>query len=97
MNDSASSPLFCDRCLRGLTPGAGDFYQVRIEAIADPTPPILEPTELNAQELRREIDSLVHDMEELSAREAMDQVHRAVTIHLCLRCYRRWIENPSGP
>ena len=96
MNDADDSPLFCDRCLRGLLPGSGDFYQVTIEAVADPAPPILEPTELNAQELRRELDSLVHDMEELSAREAMDQVHRAVTIHLCRRCYARWIENPAG-
>lgn len=93
MNDT---PLFCDRCLRGLTPGVGDFYEVRIEAVADPTPPTLEPSELSSQQFRHELDSLVHDMEELSAREAMDQVHRLVTIHLCRRCYRKWIENPAG-
>jgi hypothetical protein len=32
-------PLLCDRCGVELTPGKGDFYVVRIEAVADPTPP----------------------------------------------------------
>lgn len=34
-----SSPLLCARCGAELTPGTGDFYVVRIEALADPTPP----------------------------------------------------------
>lgn len=32
-------PLCCDRCAAELTPGEGSFYVVRIEALADPTPP----------------------------------------------------------
>jgi hypothetical protein len=32
------SPLLCARCGVELTPGKGDFYVVRIEAVADPTP-----------------------------------------------------------
>jgi hypothetical protein len=30
-------PLFCDCCTRTLTSGKGEFYMIRIEAVADPT------------------------------------------------------------
>jgi hypothetical protein len=32
----------------------------------------------------------------LSAQEAMDQVYRRLTIHLCATCFRSWIESPAG-
>ena len=54
--------LLCARCAAELRPGAGNFYRVTIEAVADPWPPTL--TEEN--------------------------------LDLCGRCYRRWIENPTG-
>ncbi len=39
---TVTAPLFCARCARELQPGAGDFFQVTIEAIADPFPPKIE-------------------------------------------------------
>jgi hypothetical protein len=90
-----SSPLFCARCAAELQPGAGDFYRIHIEAVADPSPPIL-PSELSAPDLRQEIDELLARMEGLSEREAMDQVYRRLTLYLCTPCYRQWIENPTG-
>jgi hypothetical protein len=92
-NDEA--PLFCDRCVRELTPGQGDFYVVKIEAIADPTPPVFQDRDLE-RDLRGEINKLVAELEDLSERESMDQVCRRVTIFLCGDCYRKWIENPAG-
>ena len=89
-------PLFCDRCMAELHPGQGDFFVVTIDAIADPAPP-----EFTDEDLQRdpwqEIQRLLADAAELSAREAMDQVHRRVTIFLCNPCYQRWIENPAAP
>ncbi len=89
------APLFCARCALELHPGRGHFYQVHIEAIADPTPPIL-PAEETAADLRRQIEQLIAQMADVSAQEAMDQVYRRLTLHLCTPCYRRWIENPTG-
>ena len=89
------SPLFCDRCVRELTPGKGDFYVIQIEAVADPTPPTFDEHDL-PRDLKGEINKLVGQLEELSERESMDQVHRRVTIYLCGPCYREWIENPAG-
>ena len=88
-------PLFCDRCLVELTPGKGDFYVIRIEAVADPSPPILSDEDLS-KDTRREIDRLIAQMQGLSEQELIDQVYRCVTLSLCSSCYAEWIENPTG-
>ena len=88
------SPLFCDRCVRQLTPGKGDFYVVNIEAYADPTPPVFDEEHVG-HDLRLEINQLVAKLHDVSERESLDQVYRRVTIYLCGSCYRSWIENPA--
>ena len=87
--------MFCDRCMTELRPGEGNFYVVKIEAVADPTPSI-EADESSAAELREQIEMLIAQMQDLSERELVDQVYRRVTIFLCNRCYPHWIENPAG-
>jgi len=89
------SPLSCDRCAAELHPGKGEFYVVKIEAIADPTPPEFTEDDLR-RDHRREFEQLLAQVQELSEREAMDQVFRRLTIFLCNRCYKEWIENPTG-
>jgi len=91
------SQVLCHRCGRGLIPGQGDFYVVRIEAYADPTPPTIEDADL-AGDPRAALHELVETLwqGEQSEQEWMDQVHRQLTLHLCRPCYRRWIENPTG-
>ena len=87
--------LLCHRCGVELHPGRGDFYLVKIEALADPTPPDLSDS-LPPGEISREIDRLIDQMRDMTERELMDQVFRRLTIHLCLPCYRKWIEDPAG-
>ena len=88
-----ATPVFCDRCGTELRPGSGDYYVVKIEAVADPAPPtFLEPE----QNMRQEIERLLARMQDLSEQEAMDQVYRRLILYLCGPCYRRWIENPTG-
>jgi len=91
----STSPLFCARCSLELHPGSGDFFLITIEAVADPSPPALSPDE-SASAIRRRINQLIDDLRDVSEREAMDQVHRRLVIHLCNRCYQGWIENPAG-
>jgi len=88
-------PIFCARCARELHPGAGNFYVVTIEAVADPTPPNVSAEEL-AADLRKRIEELIQQMKDLSAQEAMEQIYRRLVLHLCGTCYRQWIENPTG-
>jgi hypothetical protein len=86
--------LFCARCAAELQIGGGHSYQVTIEVVADPAPPVItaEPPD----ELRGRIAELLDEMESLSEREALDQVYRRLILHLCGRCYVKWIENPRG-
>ena len=86
--------LFCHRCGCSLEPGEGNFYVVRIEAFADPTPPSLD-LDQEGFDPGEEIDRLIEQMKDMSEQELMDQVHRRVTIHLCGPCYRQWIEDPA--
>ena len=91
------SHLFCHRCGAHLKPGQGDFYVVRIEAFADPTPEAISLSEANGQsDPGEEIDRLIEVMRDMSERELMDQVYRRMTLHLCGACYRDWIERPAG-
>ncbi|NUQ64511.1 MAG: hypothetical protein HUU20_18760 [Pirellulales bacterium] len=96
MNDSDlrdDSPLFCARCRVDLARGTGNFYVVRIEAIADPSPPRFSEEDLN-RDPRAEIERLIEQMRDLSERELVDQVYRRLVLHLCGPCYRQWIEDP---
>ena len=88
-----SAPVFCDRCGTELRPGTGNFYVVKIEAVADPAPPTMPEPDID---LRQEIERLLARMRELSAQEAMDQVYRRVVLYLCRPCYADWIEKPVG-
>ncbi len=40
------SQLRCDRCSKEVHPGRGDYYLVRIDAVADPQPPIITEEDL---------------------------------------------------
>ena len=89
-----SGPVCCHRCGAELRPGDGNFYLVRIEAVADPTPPSFSEEDLR-RDLTAEIERLLEQMRDLSAQEAMDQVYRRLMLYLCGPCYRHWIEDPT--
>jgi hypothetical protein len=88
--------VLCNRCLKELTPGGGEFFVVRVEAVADPTPPVIGPEDLD-RDVGREINDLFGRLAGLSEQEANDQVYRKLIFHLCNVCFREWIEDPCGP
>lgn len=88
-----STSLLCARCGAELTPGKGNFYVVRIEALADPSPPNFSEDDLT-RDPKAEIERLIEQMRELSERELLDQVYRRLVLYLCGPCYRQWIEEP---
>lgn len=95
MSADELSPLFCDRCVRELTPGKGNFYVIKIEAVADPTPPCFTEEDLEA-DIQGEMRALMDELHGLSQREVIAQVHARLNIYLCTPCYQQWIENPTG-
>ncbi len=95
MNTTETTNRHCVATAAGLIlkPGEGSFYLVRIEAMADPTPPSFSEADLH-RDFKAEIRRLLRQMRDLSEREAMDQVYRRLILYLCNPCYRQWIENP---
>jgi hypothetical protein len=91
--EPAQPSLLCARCGAELTPGKGNFYLVRIEALAGPTPPSFSEEDLK-RDPRAEIERLINRTKELSEQELLDQVYRRLVLYLCAPCYRRWIEEP---
>lgn len=95
MVDSSNLPFLCHKCGAELHPGRGDFYQVKIEAVADPFPPVITEEELR-RDHASEMARLLEAAGGLSEQEALDQIYRRLTIYLCNPCYREWIEKPTG-
>ncbi|MHC4444819.1 MAG: hypothetical protein ACYTBZ_13615 [Planctomycetota bacterium] len=88
-------PQLCHRCGAELESGRGQFYVIRIEAFADPSPLNITSEDLQG-DIQGEIDRLMKELGEQSEQEIMDQVYRKMYIYLCYPCYREWIENPAG-
>ena len=78
---------FCARCAAELHPGSGDFYVVKIEAVADPTPPVFSAEDL-AERPHGEIERVLAQAQQLSEQELVDQVYRRLILYLCGLCYR---------
>jgi hypothetical protein len=92
---SPSAILSCRRCFANLQPGNGSFYDVCIQAVADPTPADISAEDLVA-DVRKQIERVLAQFEGTSEEDAMAQVYRRLTFRLCAACFRWWIENPLG-
>lgn len=84
----------CERCLTEVPEGKGEFFEVRVEAVADPTPPVLESEEL--EDLRSQYAELIEQLKNVSALEANNQVYRRRVWSLCNACLEAWLEDPFG-
>lgn len=92
--DTSAQELLCHRCGCALTPGEGNFYVVRIDAVCDPSPPTFDSNE-SITDIAADWERLLDQMRGLSERELMDQVYRRLTLHLCGPCYAAWIDDPT--
>ena len=86
----------CARCSTVLQPGKDNFFEVRIEAVADRGTPDLNDLVDDDTDPQQAYLDLVRKLEDVSAQEATDQIARTLAIHLCEHCYLVWIENPCG-
>lgn len=90
-------PFVCDRCGREVAPGEAEFFSVRVEAFADPTPPEITEADLR-RDHRREMEALIDRLRDVSEREALEQVYRRRNLILCNRCCDEWFAQlPAHP
>jgi hypothetical protein len=85
--------LRCKRCSKEIYPGRGDYYLVRIDAVADPQPPIITQEDLD-QDAGAEIERLIRRIKGMDEQQLERQVFRQNVIYMCVSCFNRWIENP---
>ena len=62
------SQLQCKCCSKEVHPGRGDYYLVRIDAVADPQPPIITQEDLD-QDIGAEIERLIRRMKSMSEQQ----------------------------
>ena len=84
--------LSCKRCSKEVHPGRGDYYLVRIAAVADPHPSIITQEDLD-QDTGAEIERLIRRMKSMSEQQLERRVFRQKAIYLCVPCFNRWIED----
>lgn len=93
----ADAPELCDRCLKELISGRGEFYEIKIDAKVDSAPPILDsPSDLSKQDMDEQWGKVIKQLESISQVDAENQVHCRRRILLCGPCFQIWIENPAG-
>lgn len=85
--------FFCAKCLAGLVPGSGEFFEVRIQAVVDPYPPAID---LHDQSTGEKLSETLAKSSLLSEAELHEQGMLARTIHLCVGCFPAWIESSTG-
>jgi hypothetical protein len=88
-------PLMCDGCRAELHPGQGDYYVVKISAVADPCPPRFSEEDL-AKDIEAEVRQVIEQLELCTPREAREQVFRQLELNLCLACLERWFDDPTA-
>ncbi|WP_143543831.1 hypothetical protein [Rhodopirellula sp. MGV] len=87
----------CDRCLKELYQGRGEFYEIDINAKVDSSPPILDaPNSLSLEEIELEWGKVIQQLESTPRVDAENQVHCRRRMLLCSPCFQAWIENPAG-
>jgi hypothetical protein len=87
----------CDRCLKELFGGRGEFYEVTIDARVDSSPPILDtPRKLTLEEMNEQWGKVIQQLESTPQVDAENQVHCRRRLLLCASCFHDWIDSPAG-
>lgn len=89
-----SALVACDLCSRSIEVQAR--YIVRMDVFADPGMPPITDEQLAATDHERILSQLIAQIEQLSADELQDQVHRRFEFSLCPSCHRQFLSNPLG-
>jgi len=88
----AVEPHFCAGCQKHLNYGTGEFFEVTISAVVDPSGVTLEPTDLDS--IRKEMEKTFEALNLQSKVEAEESVMCRRVLSVCIHCFQRWIEDP---
>ena len=84
----------CALCQRPIAHGSG--YCVRIEVYADPHLAPMTTEEIEGSNFSATLSELTRQMQNMTAEELQDGVHRRFEYQLCSVCHKRYLANPLG-
>jgi ribosomal protein L40E len=91
---TAHTRVICDRCGRAVPRHA--HYRVRIEVVADPSPPELTQEDLDETDFDWTMAQLLDEMKHATADELEDAVARSFEFRICRSCQLRLLRDPLG-
>ena len=84
----------CDLCHRTLP--AHESFVLKMDLYADPSMPELTSEEIAAADFDEALSDVLDQVQQMTADELQDGVHRHFEFRLCPVCHRRFLNNPLG-
>jgi len=84
--------VICDRCGRAVPRHA--HYRVRIDVVADPSPPDLTHEDLEEADLAWTLAQLQDDLKHATAADLEDAIAKQFEFRICRPCQLRFIRDP---
>ena len=91
---AAHTRVICDRCGRAIPREA--HYRVRIDVVADPSPPTMTQDDVEEADFDRTLAQLLDEMKGATAEELEGAVARTFEFRICRPCQLRFTRNPLG-
>ena len=88
------STVRCDLCARDLP--AHESFVVKMDVFADPSMPETSSDEIEAADFDKTLSAVLEQVQDMTADELQDGVHRHFEFRLCPGCHRRFLANPLG-
>jgi hypothetical protein len=84
----------CELCDRTLA--LHESFVLKMELFADPSMPPLTTAEIESADFDQTLTDLLDQMQNMTADQLQDGVHRHFEFRLCPLCHRRFLTNPLG-
>ena len=91
---AAHTRVICDRCGRAIPRHA--HYRVRIDVVADPSPPEITQEDVEEADYDWTVAQLLDEMKNATADELEEAVAKSFEFRICRACQVRLIRNPLG-
>src|SRR4051812_15881447 len=84
----------CDLCHR--TVAVHESFVLKMELYADPSMPPMTAEQIESGDFDEALSQVLEQVQDMTADQLQDGVHRQFAFRLCPLCHRRFLTNPLG-